>query len=222
MSQLTRDYKGTGRRNLRSAGMKEFALGVLAGALLSGGIAALIAAHARHLRALACTTAAGSAQAPGNAAGAESGAATAGARSTAATPSGAAAGKSAAGTAAPAAGHASALPAQHYDFYRMLPRLTVPVPAKSSAAHARRPARPAASPSYLLQVGSYSSDAQARQVLERLTRMGLAAQIQRATEHGRTLERVRVGPVDSAGLAHIRRELAAAGFHPLVIPTRHE
>lgn len=221
MSQLTRDYKGAGHRSLRPGGMKEFALGALAGALLAGGIAALIAAQGRHRQARsspACT-AAGGTQSPGNEA------AGAGPAAAATEPSHTAAGSGAGGTAAPAAGHTAASPAQHYDFYQMLPRQTVPVPAKSSTAQTRPPAAPArsaASPGYLLQVGSYSSDAQARQVLERLTRMGLSAQIQRVTESGRALERVRVGPVDSAGLARIRRELATAGFHPLVIPTRHE
>lgn len=215
MSQLTRDYKSPGRRPLQPHGMKAFALGVLAGALLAGGIAALVVVHWRRRQAAlspACAST-NNAKATRDAAAGSGPAAAPPARhhETVATDS-----------SAPAAAQASAPAAQHYDFYRMLPRLTVPVPANTASAPAHRLAVPAGSPHYLVQVGSYTSHAEAQQVRDRLARLGIGAHIQRVTENGRVLNRVRVGPVDAAGLHRLRHELAAAGMHPLVIPTGGE
>ena len=99
----------------------------------------------------------------------------------------------------------------------MLPKLTVPVAGGGAPAH--RAAHAAKAPAeYLLQVGSYSSDTQARRLRDRLARLGVTARIERITQHGRTFNRVRIGPLDAAQSARIRGELAPAGIHPLVIP----
>ena len=223
MSQLTRDYKGTGRRPLQVSGMKEFAFGMLAGALLAGGAAALLAVRSRHRQTqpAACAAPAAS-RSTGPAATPPTPAVPSGpgarpspnASGAAATPPGA--------TTSAVTGSAPSVPAaQSFDFYRMLPRFTVPVPASGAAAPASRP-KPAATTGagFILQVGSYSSDAEARQVRARLARMGIAARIQRVSEHGMRLNRVRVGPVGSGALHRLRAALAAAHFHPLVIPSR--
>lgn len=222
MSQLTRDYKGEGRRPPHVSGMKEFALGVLAGALLAAGGATLIVAHARL----------GQRGAAGSICAARSGTVTRdpgrpavtsqstprstpepASQSAALAPSG-----SAAGGGPSAAPKQAAAPAPQYDFYQMLPKLTVPV-AGAGASPTRHAERPAAAPAeYVLQVGSYGSDAEARRLRERLASLGVYAQIQRITQHGRTLNRVRIGPIDAAELVHIRGKLASAGIRPLVIP----
>ncbi len=213
MSQLTRDYKGTGRYRLKPGGMREFLLGVLAGGLLVGGIAALLATHGGHGQARlssVCTTANNAEEAPGNAA----------ARSASSVLAVAPRAELPAPATAPATAPAS--PAPQYDFYSMLRKLTVPVPGERAAARARAhwTRLSAGPPRYLVQVASYTSDAQAQRLRERLAQMGIAARIRRATEHGMSLDRVQIGPVDAAGLRWIRRELAGAGMRPLVIPVR--
>jgi cell division protein FtsN len=224
MSQLTRDYKGTGRHPLRPGGMREFALGVLAGALLAGGIAALIAAHGRHRQAQpssVCSTASATAPSTHETAAASGSSVQAAVRGPAPAPQGRApAETAAAGDAVPAAGPASASPAPQYDFYSMLRKLTVPVPGERAAARARThwTKLKVGPPRYLVQVGSYTSDAQAQRLRKRLGQMGISARIRRVTERGMTLNRVQIGPVDAAGLRWIRGELAAAGMRPLVIP----
>ena len=196
--------------------MKEFGLGVLAGALLAGGGAVLIAAHARH----------GQRGAAGSVCAARSGTVTrdpgraaATSRSTP-TPDSPPAAPTQGGTAAAGASAArkqASAPAPQYDFYQMLPKLTVPVAGGDAPAH--RAAHAAKAPAeYLLQVGSYSSDTQARRLRDRLARLGVTARIERITQHGRTFNRVRIGPLDAAQSARIRGELAPAGIHPLVIP----
>ncbi len=220
MSQLTRDYKGAGRRPAQMSGMKEFGLGVLAGALLAGGGAVLIAAHVRHGQRGAagsvCAARSGSLMR-------DSGRSSAPARSmptptpASQPPALAQGGAAAARGQAPATRKQVPAPAPQYDFYQMLPKLTVPVagggtPARGSTHAAKAPAE------YLLQVGSYSSDAQARRLRERLAHLGVTARIERITQNGRAFNRVRIGPVDAAQSARIRSELAPAGIHPLVIP----
>ena len=222
MSQLTRDYKGTGRHPLRPGGMKEFALGVLAGALLAGGIAALIAAHGRHRQAppsSVCATS-GDTGAHGNAATGSGSGVLAGTPQPAPLLQGSAPAETAA--AVQAAAPAPASPAPQYDFYSMLRKQTVPVPGERAAARARShwTRLKAGPPRYLVQVGSYTSDAQARRLRQRLGQMGISARIRQGTEHGMVLHRVQIGPVDAAGLRWIRHELAAAGMRPLVIPVR--
>lgn len=219
MSQLTRDYKGAGRRPPQMSGMREFGLGVLAGALLAGGGAVLIGAHARHGQRGAvgsvCASRSGTVtKDPGRAAAAS--------RSTPtptppSQPTALAQGGTAAGDGPSAPAARKQAPAPQYDFYQMLPKLTVPVTGGGAPAHRSAHAAKAQA-EYLLQVGSYSSDAQARRLRDRLARLGVTARIERITQHGRAFNRVRIGPVDAAQSARIRGELAPAGIHPLIIP----
>src|SRR6185312_14599565 len=92
-------------------------------------------------------------------------------------------------------------------------RMTMTTPPTAHPA-----AHPAVSgPSYLLQVGSYRSSAEADQIRARLARAGIAAQVQHVVEGSRTLNRVRIGPLSDAELAKVREQLRTVNIHALVI-----
>jgi cell division septation protein DedD len=209
----TRDYKRSSR-GASAARMKEFGFGVLVGAVLASAAFLISGAHARH-RAAAHGRGHAAAEAQGGAPHAPppdegSGAAGTGGGNddSAATPKPAAA------------------KAPQYDFYRMLPRFQVPVPHDDEhPAHAPPPAAAAAvpprvdtsAPSYVLQVGSYRSSAEADQVRARLAKVGLSAQVQRVVEGSTTWNRVRIGPLTDAELARVRGQLRTANLHALLI-----
>lgn len=209
----TRDYK----RPSRGAGaskLKEFGLGVLVGAVLASAAFLVAGARARQ-------HAAASAQVP---AAASHGEAAPEQRAGSGSSDGSNASDGAsAGSSSDAARSARAAPAPQYDFYQMLPRLNVPVPHDSGApAHSAPAANPparagGAGPSYLLQVGSYRSGAQADEVRARLARAGISAQVQRVAQGGRTWNRVRIGPLSDAQLARVRQQLRTANIHALII-----
>jgi cell division protein FtsN len=210
----TRDYKRSSRSS-RAARLKEFGLGVLVGAALASAAFLVAGAHARHRAAATAHTHAGSAsqsEAPHAPAPDD-------------TSSGNADSPAAAGTAASpqsAATH-SAAHAQQYDFYRMLPSFKVPVrhdddhPSHAPSI-ANQPQRTAAAgASYVLQVGSYRSTAEADQVRARLARAGISAQVQRIVQGSRTWNRVRIGPLDDAELVKVREQLRTVNLHALLI-----
>jgi cell division septation protein DedD len=204
----TRDYKRPSRSS-SVAKLREFGLGVLVGAVLASAAFVIAGAHARHRAAAAAHAGAGSqrsaphAPAPDGAAGAI-------------------APEVPASSAHAAAAHAGAQPTQ-YDFYRMLPRLNVPVPredehpAHPPAAAIAPPPAPSGGPAYLLQVGSYRSSAEADQVRARLARAGIAAQVERVAEGSKRWNRVRIGPLSDAELAKVREQLRTANIRALVI-----
>lgn len=222
----TRDYKRSSRSS-SAAKLKEFGLGVLVGAVLASAAFLIAGAHARH-RAAASHTRAGAdshdaaphAPAPDDTSSDDPD-----------TP-----GNSGSASATqPASAHAGAQ-AQQYDFYRMLPSFKVPVPHDDEhPSHATPGAVPVAipgggtagsrgdaspqraAPSYVLQVGSYRSTAEADQVRARLARVGIAAQVQRIMSGSRTWNRVRIGPVSDAELARVQGQLRTANIHALVI-----
>jgi cell division septation protein DedD len=206
----TRDYK----RPSRGGGggrLKEFSLGVLVGVVLTSAAFLILSAHARH------GAAAGT---RGQATGGSTGAPHAPAPDSA--PNAASTGGAADAGATP---QAAAAPAQQYDFYRMLPRFKVPVPHDDDrSVHVPPPApagqtpRPAISaPSYIVQVGSYRSSAEAEQVRARLARVGLSAQVQRVVEGSITWNRVRIGPLTDTELSRVRGQLRTANINALVI-----
>ncbi|MGH8318649.1 MAG: SPOR domain-containing protein [Steroidobacteraceae bacterium] len=208
----TRDYKRPSR-GAGGARLKEFGLGVLVGAVLASAAFLVSGAHARHGAA---------ATSRGRAAGDSSGSA----------PHAPAPDEGASNAASPGGGDGSASTRQpaaaqtpQYDFYRMLPRFKVPVPHDDDhPAHvtppvageqAARPATPGRS--YLLQVGSYRSSAEADQLRARLARVGISAQVQRIVEGSTTWNRVRIGPLTEAEVASVREQLRTANIHALVI-----
>jgi SPOR domain len=211
----TRDYKRTSRSS-GAAKLKEFGLGVLVGAVLASAAFLIVGAHARH-RAAASSHGHSDADSPGKAPHAP-------APDDGSSNSPDAAGTSQSGSAPQsAAAHAGAR-APQYDFYRMLPSFKVPVPHDDEhPSHALPPAadqpqRAAApGPSYVLQVGSYRSAAEADQVRARLARAGISAQVQRIVEGSKTWNRVRIGPLGDAQLAKVREQLRTTNIHALVI-----
>lgn len=216
MARLTtRDYKRSSRGS-RAVKLKEFGLGVVVGAVLASAGFLLAGAHARHR-----------AGAPAHArSGADSQEASPHAPAADDTSSNSPDDATSGSDSAPHAASApAAAQAPQYDFYRMLPRFKVPVsrdddhPSHAAPPPAvNDPQRAAGSaPSYVLQVGSYRSTAEADQVRARLARAGVAAQVQRIVEGTRTWNRVRIGPLSDAELAKVREQLRTANIHALVI-----
>jgi cell division protein FtsN len=217
----TRDYKRSSRRT-GAVRLKEFGLGVLVGAVLASAGFLIAGAHARHRAAAAGHIHSGSdsqgdaphAPAPDEPAADNP--------DEAGSPASGAAVSPQSGPTDAAATHAGAK-APQYDFYRMLPSFKVPVPHEDDhASHAPPPVAnqaqhaPAAG-SYVLQVGSYRSTAEADQVRARLARAGISAQVQRIVQGSRTWNRVRIGPLSDAELAKVRGQLRTANVHALLI-----
>lgn len=209
----TRDYKRPSR-SANASKLKEFGFGVLVGAVLASAAFLIGGARARH-------------HAAASRAHGEGGPGIAAPHAPAAEDGSSDGSDPAAPSTSAAPGHsksASTGPqAPQYDFYRMLPRLNVPVPHDDEhPSHAppatRPPVRgPAAGPSYLLQVGSYRSSAEADQVRARLARVGISAQVEQVAEGGKTWNRVRIGPLNDAELARVREQLRTANIHALVM-----
>ncbi len=212
----TRDYKRSSR-NASAAKLKEFGLGVVVGAVLAGAAFMIAGARAHHRAAASAHIGAGAdsrdkaphAPAPDD---------TSSAAADPATPPGSASSP----RSAPAPGGTQS---QQYDFYRMLPSFKVPVshdderPAQAGLPPvATGPQRAAGSgPSYVLQVGSYRSTAEADRVRARLARAGIAAQVQRIVQGSSAWNRVRIGPLSDAELAKVREQLRTANIPAIVI-----
>jgi cell division protein FtsN len=218
----TRDYKRSSRRT-GAVRLKEFGLGVLVGAVLASAGFLLAGAHARHRAAAAGHTHSGGdsqGDAP-HAPAPDEPAADNPDQPGSPAASGAAVSPQSGPTDA-AATHASAK-APQYDFYRMLPSFRVPVPHDDDhASHApppvtNQPQHAPAAGTYVLQVGSYRSSAEADQVRARLARAGISAQVQRIVQGSRTWNRVRIGPLSDAELVKVRGQLRTANVHALLI-----
>ena len=206
----TRDYKRPSRSS-SAAKLKEFGLGVVVGAVLASAAFLISGAHVRH-RAAAAGASGVDAQSKEPHAPAPDDTSSNGSNS--ASHSGSAASPQSASARSP-----------QYDFYRMLPSFKVPVshddlPAHTAPPGASAPGRAAGSgPSYLLQVGSYRSTAEADRVRDRLARAGISAQVQHVVSGSSAWNRVRIGPLDDAGLAKVRGQLRTANIHALLIRT---
>ena len=212
----TRDFKRSSR-NSSAAKLKEFGLGVLVGAVLASAAFLIAGAHAHHRAAASMHGGAGTdpqnraphAPAPDDPSSDSP---------DPPSPSGSASSPQSAATSAGA-------PAQHYDFYRMLPNFKVPV--SHDDEHATRVVPPPAvsgtehtagsGPSYVLQIGSYRSAAEADEVRARLARAGISAQVQRVVEGSSAWNRVRIGPLSDPELTRVREQLRTANVHALVI-----
>jgi len=134
------------------------------------------------------------------------------------------AGKHVAGkNAAPAAGTVAAAPgstAPHYDFYKMLPSFQVVIPGQDKDVRSGNAASPVQQPgSYILQVGSFPSYADADRMKATLALQGIESSIQSVqVNNGGTWNRVRIGPIkDLKELNSVREKLAAQHIEPLVI-----
>jgi cell division protein FtsN len=212
----TRDYKRSSRSS-SAAKLKEFGLGVLVGAVLASAAFLIAGAHAHH-RATATSRMGSGADPQSKAPHAPAPDDTSSDSPDPAPPSGSASSPQSASASA------GAQP-QQYDFYRMLPRFKVPVSHDDEhPAHAGPP--PAATgaehtadsgPSYVLQIGSYRSTAEADAVRARLARAGISAQVQRIVQGSSAWNRVRIGPLSDTELARVRERLRTANVHAMVI-----
>lgn len=116
-----------------------------------------------------------------------------------------------------------------YDFFTVLPEMEVVVPEqelanKKAEADAKAKAEPSKTPttsdadSYILQVGSFRSSADAEQMKARLALQGFTALTQTVKVNDETWHRVRIGPVAGAGKAdEMRSRLSQAGIDSLVM-----
>ena len=118
-----------------------------------------------------------------------------------------------------AASSERAEPAENrFEFYEILPQYEVDVAADDApAAGGRR--RPAETPgSYLLQVGSYSSAADADRAQASLGLLGFESHVQRVTLDDGVFNRVRIGPIaDLDAAKRAQRQLRAAGYDTLLM-----
>ncbi|MGB6487016.1 MAG: SPOR domain-containing protein [Steroidobacteraceae bacterium] len=211
----TRDYKRSSRSS-SAAKLKEFGLGVLVGAVLASAAFLIAGAHAHHRAAASARMGAG-ADTQSKAPHAPAPDDTSSDNPDPANPAGSA-------SSPQSASAPGGAPAQ-YDFYRMLPSFKVPVSHDDEhPAHAGPPpvaagqGRTAGSgPSYVLQIGSYRSTAEADAVRARLARAGISAQVQRIVEGSSAWNRVRIGPLSDTELARVREQLRTANVHGTLV-----
>jgi len=212
----TRDYKRSSRSS-SAAKLKEFGLGVLVGAVLASAGFLIAGAHVHHRAAASSRRSVGAdthSQAPHAPAPDD----TSSDNPDPANPAGSA-------SSVQSASAPGGRQAQQYDFYRMLPSFKVPVSHDDEhPAHAGPPPAAAGAghtagsgPSYVLQIGSYRSTAEADEVRARLARAGISAQVQRIVEGSSAWNRVRIGPLNDTELARVREQLRTANFHSLMI-----
>ena len=118
-------------------------------------------------------------------------------------------------TAAPVASTAT-----HYDFYKMLPSFQVVIPGQDKEVKSVNPTTQVDQPgSYILQVGSFPTFADADKMKATLALQGIESNIQQVqVNNGSTWNRVRIGPIkDLKELNSIREKLAQDHIEPLVI-----
>ncbi len=88
------------------------------------------------------------------------------------------------------------------------PAATPPQPASQSKDSA-----PAAASGWYVQLGSFSSEANAKRLAAQVNALGWDAQLSAHTSGGKSMHRVRVGPVPTRSKADaLRAELAQRGF----------
>jgi cell division protein FtsN len=124
----------------------------------------------------------------------------------------------AAGSVATAAPAASTKP--HYDFYKMLPSFQVVIPGQDKDVKSGNESAPVQQPgSYILQVGSFPSFADADKMKATLALEGIESNIQSVqVNNGATWNRVRIGPIkDLKELNSIREKLSQDHIEPLII-----
>lgn len=118
----------------------------------------------------------------------------------------------------PAAATAAAAP--HFDFYKMLPSFQVVIPSQDKETRSPDVPGPVSQPgSYILQVGSFQSFAEADKLKANLALLGVESDIQQVkVNNGTTWNRVRIGPIQNlAQLNTLRAQLAEHHIKPLVI-----
>ncbi|HEX5339513.1 MAG TPA: SPOR domain-containing protein [Gammaproteobacteria bacterium] len=128
--------------------------------------------------------------------------------------------KTSASIKAPAAGTANA--PTHFDFYKLLPSFQVVIPSQDRETRSGDLAGPVSQPgTYILQVGSFQSYAEADRLKANLALLGIESNIQQVqVNNGGTWNRVRIGPIrDLKTLNTLRAKLGQNHIEPLVIKT---
>lgn len=108
---------------------------------------------------------------------------------------------------------------EHYDFYKMLPHFEVVVPEKERAVKSDIPTANIQRPGvYVLQAGSYRSEAEADRVAKQLSLEGIEAKVQRVAVDTDVWYRVRIGPISKLDeLNRMRHRLESADVDSIVI-----
>jgi cell division protein FtsN len=120
----------------------------------------------------------------------------------------------------PSAGTAPAQP--HFDFYKLLPSFQVVIPSQDKETRSGDVPGPVNQPgTYILQVGSFQSYAEADKLKANLALLGVESSIQQVrVNNGSVWNRVRIGPIQSLNqLNALRTKLAQNHIEPLVIKT---
>jgi len=116
-----------------------------------------------------------------------------------------------------AASHAAS--GEHYDFYKMLPHFEVVVPEKERDVKRDVPTANIQRPGvYVLQAGSYRSEAEADRIAKQLSLEGIDAKVQRVAVDADVWYRVRIGPISKLDeLNRMRHRLESADVDSIVI-----
>lgn len=115
-----------------------------------------------------------------------------------------------------------------FEFYTLLPKenngpvLAAPAPAlpnqtKTDQTKTDQSMTSPASPArrYLIQAGSFATEAEANRRKAEIAMQGFASQIQTATVNGKPYYRIQIGPVAEADLPQLKKRLAAAHIDTL-------
>ena len=191
MSRLSaRDYKRPASRSFDASRWREFAWGILVGAVLTAALFAF-AHRPRHALAEVPSPEPRRSAVP-NADAAED-------------------------PVDPAA--AAAASGEHYDFYKMLPHFEVVVPEKERDVKGDVPTANIQRPGvYVLQAGSYRSEAEADRIAKQLSLEGIDAKVQRVAVDADVWYRVRIGPISKLDeLNRMRHRLESAEVDSIVI-----
>ncbi|MEJ0099706.1 MAG: SPOR domain-containing protein [Pseudomonadota bacterium] len=126
-----------------------------------------------------------------------------------------------AGKAAPkqsAAAETEADPAKDYAFYEALPKFEVTVPEKDHGARRDLPDEAIAQAgAYVLQVGSYRNRPDADRLADKLSKLGIQANVQHIAIDADEWNRVRIGPIsDLVKLNSTRKQLRAADIDAVI------
>ncbi|MEO6078629.1 MAG: SPOR domain-containing protein [Steroidobacteraceae bacterium] len=109
--------------------------------------------------------------------------------------------------------------AEQYDFYDTLPKFEVVVPEQERDVRRDLPSVPIVlAGAYVLQAGSFTSEADAERQRQKIAKLGIDATLQRIAVDADVRHRVRIGPMrDLAKLNAARRQLRAADIDVLLI-----
>ena len=89
-------------------------------------------------------------------------------------------------------------PAERFDFYEILPKFEVVLPAVESQANQDREAASVEEPgSYVLQAGSFTEPADAERMRATLALLGMESRLQRVSIDDDVYHRVRIGPTSN-------------------------